>query len=471
MKKFFAAFLAISVTAALTGCGKPADGQLIDEITDYNNAAESDGIYGEPRLAQQEDMLGAWISNNKLYFFVPDNIYETADCKISALNAVMKNGELDFGETSGSGNMFFCGDTVYINSDSEPPVSVTVYERYEQKLLNAGDLEGHCQIYKNNTMLGDAFFENGKGIINGFDENFFAEIYVNEDKITMTVDGETNNYDYYIINKKSVQKTNSAFTTMSAVPDSSTYVYLANSKDFIAIKKSEIITGTQMDTVSETSVDIAEDKKKNVIESSEEAENIFADHDRGNFPKGLWQDSYFYTYDRDENGNITYNYYDENETNIYSYCFKNYSDIDGSDFGEPLSQKDSHIFEFDGEGHFRVALQTHDVFGKYTFEDNILTLTFKTDFYDKGEFINKFSFEVLKEENGYRLCLDISESEGMIDLPARAELEQTSYMELAAGLSSLFDTFFNRKSFFIEYIGDANADNFKSYIEYINEIS
>ncbi len=471
MKKFFAAFLAISVTTALTGCSKPADGQLIDEITNYNNAAESDGIYGEPRLAQQEDMLGAWISNNKLYFFVPDNIYETADCKISALNAVMKNGELDFGETSGSGNMFFCGDTVYINSDSEPPVSVAVYERYEQKLLNAGDLEGHCQIYKNNTMLGDAFFENGKGIINGFDENFFAEIYVNEDKITMTVDGETNNYDYYIINKKSVQRTNSAFTTMSAVPDSSIYVYLANSKDFIAIKKSEIIIGTQRDTASETSSHIAEDTKETVIESSEETENIFEDYDESEFPAGMWQDNYIYTYDRDENGNITYNYYDENETNIYSYCFKNYTENNGSAFGEPIFQKDSHIFEFDGEGHFRVALETHDVFGEYTFEDNMLTLTFRTDFYVKGVFINKFCFEAVKEENGWQLYLDTSKSAEMIDLPAATDLEQVSYMELSVGLSSLFDTFYKRKSFFIEYIDDANADNFKSYIEHINEIS
>ena len=34
MKKFFAALLAISITAALAGCNKPADGQLIDDITE-----------------------------------------------------------------------------------------------------------------------------------------------------------------------------------------------------------------------------------------------------------------------------------------------------------------------------------------------------------------------------------------------------------------------------------------------------
>lgn len=34
MKKFFAAFLAISITAALAGCNKPADEQLIDDITE-----------------------------------------------------------------------------------------------------------------------------------------------------------------------------------------------------------------------------------------------------------------------------------------------------------------------------------------------------------------------------------------------------------------------------------------------------
>lgn len=235
MKRFFAALLAISMTAAWAGCDTPADG-LIDEISD-DDAAESSEIYNAPRLAQQEDMLGAWISNNNLFFFVPNNIYETTGCEISALNAVVKNGQLDFEGNSDSGNMFLYGNTVYINSASEPTVHVLVYERYEPKLLKSNDFEGHCQIYKNNVMLGEMSVENGKGTIHGIDEEIPAEFYVNNDKITMTIDGEPNEYNYYVIDKKTAAKPNSAFTTMSAFPDTCPYIYLINDNDFLAIKK------------------------------------------------------------------------------------------------------------------------------------------------------------------------------------------------------------------------------------------
>lgn len=235
MKKILAFSLAIFTAAALTGCNKPADG-LIDEITDAG-AAENSEIYNAPRPAQQEDMLGAWISNNNLYFFVPDNIYEATGCKISALNAVMKNGKLDFGEAFDDGNMLLFDNTVYVNSDSEPTVQVLVYELYEPKLLEANDLDGHCQIYKNNVMLGEMSLENGKGTIHGIDKEITAEFYVNYDKITMTIDGEPNEYNYYVIDKKSAPKPNSAFTAMSAFTDTCTYIYLINDNEFFAIKK------------------------------------------------------------------------------------------------------------------------------------------------------------------------------------------------------------------------------------------
>lgn len=460
MKKFFAALMAISITAYFAGCGKTADGQLIDEFSEYNDTAESSEIYGASCLAQQEDMLGgAWVSNNNLYFFVSDNIYETTGCEINALNAVIKNGGLDTGEAADGGNMFLYDNAVYINSVSERPVSVLIYERYKPKPLSADDLEGHCQIYKNNIMLGEAYFENGKGTINGSVEEFPAEIYVNSGKITMTIDGEASTYDYYIIDKKIAQKSNSAFTTMSAFPDSCTYIYLVNGNDFIAIKKSKIITEARTEKTTEAA--------ESVTEISDEPENIFADYDESKFPTGTWQDNYTYAYERDENGNIKYAYYDENEKIISVYDYKNYAENDNT-YAEPLFRKDSHIYEFDGKGHFRVSLQTHDAFGGYTFENNVLTLTFRTDFGDEGVFINRFSFETVKEKNGYQLYLDTSKSTEMIELPSVIDMEQVSYMELSAGLSSLFDNFYKRKSFFIEYIDEANADNFKSYIEYIN---
>lgn len=57
MKKFFAALLAISVTAALAGCSKPADGQLIDDITEgISVVTESAETVSETKAAVSADI-------------------------------------------------------------------------------------------------------------------------------------------------------------------------------------------------------------------------------------------------------------------------------------------------------------------------------------------------------------------------------------------------------------------------------
>ncbi|MCM1382030.1 MAG: hypothetical protein NC192_08825, partial [Muribaculaceae bacterium] len=215
---------------------------------------------------------------------------------------------------------------------------------------------------------------------------------------------------------------------------------------------------TETSAIEETSTETAADTKETVAENSDEPENIFENYDKSEFPKGVWLDNYIYTYDRDEQGNVTLNYYDENETNIYSGSFKNYSENDG----EPISRKDSHIFEFDGEGRFRAALQTHDVFGEYTFEDNMLTLIFKVG-YEGETFINRFCFETSENENGYQLKFMPSKSTEMIELPPVMNMEHIADAEFLGGLSALFDTFYNRKSFCIRYSGETDPNVFKNY--------
>lgn len=228
-------------------------------------------------------------------------------------------------------------------------------------------------------------------------------------------------------------------------------------------------TEIEMEPFSETTTGVVSDTKM-LTETVSESQILFADYDGAKFPMGVWQDNFFYTYECDEYGNITYNYYDENDTEIYSGSFKNYTESDAEIHDEKIFQKDSYIFEFDGEGHYRISLQTHDVLGEYTLEDNMLTLIFKND-YSEETFINRFCFEASKNENGYRLEFVPSKSTEMIELPAVRNMEHSADVELFVGLSALFDTFYARKSFCIEYIGEADADSFKDYIEYLKDIS
>lgn len=237
-----------------------------------------------------------------------------------------------------------------------------------------------------------------------------------------------------------------------------------------SILETETKTSAETDKMTENITETKETSAETTDGTVSESQFVFADYDGAKFPMGVWQDNYFYTYERDEYGNIIYNYYDENDTDIYSGSFKNYTESGAKIYDEEIFEKDSHIFEFNGEGHFRVSLETHDVFGEYTVEDNMLTLIFKTD-RNEETFINRFCFEASKKEDGYRLEFTPSKSTEMIELPAVRNMEHSSDVELFVGLSALFDTFYARKSFCIEYMGEADADSFKDHIDYLEDIS
>ncbi|MEZ3454318.1 MAG: hypothetical protein K1W17_08105 [Oscillospiraceae bacterium] len=249
-----------------------------------------------------------------------------------------------------------------------------------------------------------------------------------------------------------------------------------NTEEAATETAAEIVPETETKTSAETekTVENMTETKETSAETTDgtvsESQFVFANYDNAKFPIGVWRDNYVYTYECDEYGNSIYNYYDENNTNIYSSNFKNYTESDAKIYDEKIFQKDSHTFEFDGEGHYRISLETHDVLGEYTLEDNMLTLIFKND-YSEETFINRFCFEASKNENGYRLEFVPSKSTEMIELPAVRNMEHSADVELFVGLSALFDTFYARKSFCIEYIGEADADSFKDYIEYLKDIS
>ena len=114
-----------------------------------------------------------------------------------------------------------------------------------------------------------------------------------------------------------------------------------------------------------------------------------------------------------------------------------------------VSETDETFYSFDGNGRLEIGLQTHSIFGKYTFEDNTLTLILDIGF-ETENYVN-FAFDVQKEENGYRLYYNSEKSMGAIDLPDMDSVTQTSDQELIAGLSDLISGFENRESIFLEF--------------------
>lgn len=108
---------------------------------------------------------------------------------------------------------------------------------------------------------------------------------------------------------------------------------------------------------------------------------------------------------------------------------------------------DETFYSFDEDGRLEIGLQTHSVFGEYTFEDNMLTLILDLGF-DAENYMG-FAFDVQQEEDGYRLYYNAEKSTGELDLPDMDQVSHTSDQELIAGLSYLVSGFENRGSIFL----------------------
>ncbi|MDE6594591.1 MAG: hypothetical protein K2K44_01120, partial [Oscillospiraceae bacterium] len=190
MKKLFAALLAISITAALAGCSKPADEQIIDDITEETSvvteAAEtfsetettaetesaSDPVseteemmaetstttetssetekattatsfecisetksYDEPRLAQHEDLIGCWrILEYQTTLIFDENRYIGLDTGWGEIvNDTVKDGMLKFSERTSDLTATICGDKLFVEEKEEDGETYLYeFERYTQ---------------------------------------------------------------------------------------------------------------------------------------------------------------------------------------------------------------------------------------------------------------------------------------------------------------------------------------------------
>ena len=226
---------------------------------------------------------------------------------------------------------------------------------------------------------------------------------------------------------------------------------------------SETITTTAAEMITEVVSETEEttEAAESVTENPAETENIFADYNESKFPMGIWQDNYIFRQTGRLPRPIDYveipDYYNYTESDLYTY-------------EEWLTSKEQVPYEFDGEGHYCISLQTHDVLGKYTFEDNVLTLIFDIEFMNGSVLHTEYAFNTVREDNGYRLRYDPSKS-SIGNMPDMETETQTSQLELSAGLSSLFSNFEDRESFFLKYAGESDPDYLKNYIEYLEGIS
>lgn len=227
---------------------------------------------------------------------------------------------------------------------------------------------------------------------------------------------------------------------------------------------SETVTTTASEIITESVSETEEitEAAESAAEISDEPENIFADYDESKFPMGRWEDNYILR----ETGSLP-----RSTDYVEIPDYYNYTESDLYTREEWLTRRNQVPYEFDGEGRYRISLQTHDILGKYTFEDNVLTLILDIEFHNGEKFYGEVCFDTVKEENGYRLYYKAAESGDTPDVPVMTDEDDISSAELSAGLSSLYSNFRYRESFFLKYAGETEPNSLKNFMEYINDIS
>ncbi|MBP1550248.1 MAG: hypothetical protein J6A05_09620 [Oscillospiraceae bacterium] len=107
---------------------------------------------------------------------------------------------------------------------------------------------------------------------------------------------------------------------------------------------------------------------------------------------------------------------------------------------------DEKIYTFNDDGTYRISMQMHDIYGKYAFLDNVLTMTF--DLSEQGWGTYKFSFDVekinhKKLNNIYILKYKSEEIDG--NMPDVQTVTETSDHELIVELENLFEDYRNEE--------------------------
>ncbi|MCH5348836.1 MAG: hypothetical protein J1E40_05895 [Oscillospiraceae bacterium] len=250
MKKILAAAMAVFTAAVMAGCSSTADEQLIEDIsedtsiaaeTEASETAETSGTEetesvseeetetsvedtvpeteadAEPRLAQQEDLLGAWVipitdpsitdpdasilgegimifTNNAVKAFYED---EYIDINYTIKDGrPVPSGEIDpYISYDDSTYLTISGNTLYSNTEDNEPGAAYRYE-HEPVALNYFDGE-YISVFCGGEDIGSVIIENGAGTSE--EDDLEIKLSLKGDTVSLTLNGEEDEFSYYII--------------------------------------------------------------------------------------------------------------------------------------------------------------------------------------------------------------------------------------------------------------------------------
>ncbi|MGN0675302.1 MAG: hypothetical protein ACI4KG_06095 [Oscillospiraceae bacterium] len=233
MKRLFILLLVAAFAATLTACSEktaeeitvtePVAAEMETTVeTEPSSAAETSleteaeteeaasETNIEPKLAQHEDLIGAWTFENEvLFIFEEDRYIELSGGLIEVINDKVKDGKIELSEEFGAemditasvlGDNLICETLIDGESSSIP------FVRYNQPVISADFLDG--KWYSNSYLelglwdWGWFSFENGTGTFDSGDKDMPdlpANISISDDKLIFTVGDYSSEYTYYTI--------------------------------------------------------------------------------------------------------------------------------------------------------------------------------------------------------------------------------------------------------------------------------
>ena len=256
MKKILVAVMAVLTAAVMAGCTNDADEQLIDDISgdtsvtaetsetedtsETADEAETESVSesettsketalettddAEPRLAQQEDLIGAWIVpvtdpsisdpdvgflGEGIMIYRSNTIMALFEDECIDIKCTIKDGrpvlaeELDpyisYDDTT---YLTISGNTLYSNEKDAEPVAAFRYE-HEPVTLDYFDGE-YLSVFCDGKDMGSVVIENGTGTSE--EDDLDIRLSLNGDKVHLALNGEEDEYSYYIIETEDMDR-------------------------------------------------------------------------------------------------------------------------------------------------------------------------------------------------------------------------------------------------------------------------
>ena len=239
--------MAVLVAAVMAGCGNTASEKLVEDISgDTSVTAEAEtpeneetseaaktsgtesvgttaetepvseetvpetGADDELRLAQHEDLIGAWfVEDHVILIFEEDRYIGISGGYVSIVNGRVKDGKLEFVDDTGRGGplgsdkavAMISGDKLIVETEAYGETNQGEFERYTQPIISESYLDGEWYI-DNSLLWGWLDLKNGKGTFDPEGKDNLpvdAEISINGDKLILTIEDYTEEYVYYTL--------------------------------------------------------------------------------------------------------------------------------------------------------------------------------------------------------------------------------------------------------------------------------